>query len=231
MPEAAAGAATGAASGSVISPGVGTVIGSLIGTAGGLVSSIFGHKSSKKQLEWTQYAQRKAWEREDTAVQRRAADLQAAGFNRLLAAGSGAASSAPVHVDAEQPVDYSQIGNPFVADATIKMALAKQKADISQTEAQTQLLTGQLESVTKNNELLQRTIDWYKNHPNSAPNVPGMASGNILERGIDLAYNYGSRMGDWLGRHMASNTHQKVHVTESSKKAYFDNLRSQGKLK
>ena len=40
--------------------------------------------------------------REDTAVQRRMADLQAAGLSRTLAAGNAAQSSAPIRMEAPQ---------------------------------------------------------------------------------------------------------------------------------
>lgn len=174
------------------------VIGAGANLIGGLFSGSQNYKLGKAQLEWQKFAQRETWKREDNAVQRRAADLNAAGMNRLLAAGSGASASAPVHVDAPQVPDLSGIGNPMLQYAQTKMTLAKQNADISQTQAQTRLLLGQLATVTKQNELLQRTLDWYKDHPNSAPNVPGMGTSNMLRAGYDLAIEAGDRVSKWV---------------------------------
>lgn len=213
------GATAGAAAGTAISPGLGTVIGAGLGLAGSLVSSIGSNRASKKQLEWQKYAQQKTWEREDNAVQRRAADLKSAGFNRLLAAGSSASSSAPVHVDAEQPVDYSKIGDPFIADAQVKMALAKQKADISQTEAQTRLLMGQLNGVIKQNDLLERQIDWYKKHPNFSPGVPsGIYSGTGAMQIGDQLWTQLGRAKDWVVRMLAEGKKQGTPWWSSTKK-------------
>lgn len=208
------------------------IIGAGANLIGGLVSGSQNYKLGKRQLEWQQYAQQKTWEREDNAVQRRVADLKAAGMNRLLAAGSGASTSAPVHVDAPQAPDLSGIGNPMLQYAQTKMALNKQQADISQTEAQTRLLTGQLATVTKQNELLQRTLDWYKDHPDSAPNIPGMGTTNSIKAAGDFVSSiFGSdqyllgrlagRLGTWSGRVKA----QHSHVTPESKKKYLEQFK------
>lgn len=199
------------------------VAGSLIGAGadlvGGLVSGSKNYKLGKKQLNWQKQVQQTTWNREDNAVQRRAADLESAGMNRLLAAGSAASTSSPVHVDVPHAPDLSGIGDPILRAIETKISLAKQRADISQTEAQTKLLQGQLDQVNKNNELLQQTLDWYRDHPNSAPNIPGMASNNMREAALEwstkiftdpkssLAGRIGSRIGEWLGNNYYNNMH------------------------
>lgn len=49
--------------------------------------------SNLANIAYSHYQQRKQWQREDNAVQRRRADLEAAGLNPNLAAGSAASSS------------------------------------------------------------------------------------------------------------------------------------------
>lgn len=70
-----------------------------------------------------QINQKRVWEREDNAVQRRVADLRKAGLSPTLAAGSAAGVSQPIRVEA--PV--------------FRRDVAAQSAGIAQTRAQTEL--------------------------------------------------------------------------------------------
>lgn len=180
--ETATGAATGAAAGSAIAPGLGTVIGAGIGAAGGLLSSLFGSHESKRALKYNKWVQQETWKREDSAVQRRAADLKAAGFSPLLAAGSAASTSAPQQVGAAAVPDLSGIGDPLLKKAQIDMQIRQQDANIAQTNAQTQLAEAQRQGVMKQNQLTQKTIDWYDDNPGFAP---GVESGIYTGKGIN----------------------------------------------
>ena len=88
-----------------------------------------GLKAGGSLIEWglNRLGQKEAWAREDSAVQRRAKDMEAAGINPVMAAGSPAQSMPAMRADFD-------IGDP-VGQA---MQAAKVKQDIAYTEAQRQ---------------------------------------------------------------------------------------------
>lgn len=207
---------------------------SLIGGASTLATGLMGSFASEKALKWNKEAQRITWQREDTAVQRRAADLKAAGMSPLLAAGASAQSSPAAHIGAQEMPDIGAAVNTAIQT---KMAMAKQEADISQTEQQTKLLQGQLDNVTKQNQLLQQTIDWYKDHPGTAPNIPGQSTVNSVRGLADylgdvfrnpqstLAGRIGGRLGSWIGEKIGHMRAQRANVTPESKARYLRTLK------
>lgn len=101
--------------------------------------------------------QREAWSREDTAVQRRAADLKAAGLSQTLAAGAAASSQAPVRLDAPK-LNVDPIGGYLKAQAqaaqvkAAELGFEQQRADIARTEAQTDYIIQQKENLKQDYE-------------------------------------------------------------------------------
>lgn len=96
----------------------------------GAATNVLNYQEQKKQNAWMRQAQETTWEREDNAVQRRAADMKAAGINPLLAAGSAAQASSPIQVGAPQ------MENTGFDKALVAMNLMAQKKNIALTTAQ-----------------------------------------------------------------------------------------------
>lgn len=144
--------------------GVGSIIGGVGSFASGIANSIIGSKYAKKNYElardmanYQKELNRTIMEREDNAVQRRSADIKAAGGNPALAymngvSGAGAGGSvsappAPKYDTSAIQQGISQLGAGFnsisqieaniLANKHRKAEIEKVDADISKTRAET----------------------------------------------------------------------------------------------
>lgn len=110
-------------------------------SSGNFLSQILSNNRNERLM-------REAWSREDTAVQRRAKDLEASGINPVMAAGSPAGSSPAIRVEAPQ-FEGNPVGDAYSAAAKVQ--------DISLTASQKNLIDAQADKARAEADMMTRT--------------------------------------------------------------------------
>lgn len=103
------------------------------------------------QMNWQQEAQQTAWSREDNAIRRRVADLEAAGMSKWQAAGQAAQSGGVTASNVTSAANMINSGarfnqNNFKNPVDTFLAGAERQAGISLTEKQQELIQAQIDN-------------------------------------------------------------------------------------
>ena len=157
----------------------------------------------KKQFKYQQDLQQIMFQREDTAAQRRAADLRAAGLSPTLAAGS-AASVGPV-----VPTQAPQMGQipDFSQAISVALGLMQQKAQIAVSESQYELNQMQKEKVSTDvdklkSDIVKNKADTYHSYVKARRDI---ADAETKEHDLDFyVRNDAPTNGTPLQKHLGS---------------------------
>lgn len=102
----------------------------------------------RKVLNYNKQLQQDIFQREDNSVQRRSADMEAAGLSKTLAAGAGAQAGAAVKVESPQMK---------AENAALAMNMMMQKANIARTAAETDLVKAKVYTERENLKIARAT--------------------------------------------------------------------------
>lgn len=140
------------------------IAGAISGTAD-LASSIYNIFADVRNYDYQKATQQQIFEREDTAVQRRMADLEAAGLNPQLAAGSGAGAGSIVSTRAPQ-WQGNALGNALDMASHIEQ-LRQQKKQTQLLDQQIQIANQEKWSKIFQNQLDEALTDYWLGDKNS----------------------------------------------------------------
>ena len=120
----------------------------------GILNTGYNLYTNKRDFDYQKAIQQQMFEREDTAIQRRMADLQAAGLNPSLAGGQGAGAGAVVSRSNTNDVDMGSALDMLQAVNQIKLQKQEQENKILENK----ILSNQKKDAEQNQALNQAKV-------------------------------------------------------------------------
>lgn len=210
----AMGAAVGAAGGL-------SGISRAVGTAGGLIQGSRNLKMQKEQQKYSRNMDQIMMDREDNAMQRRVADMKAAGLHPALAAG-GQGSGA--HHAAAQEAPQSKID--WYQKATLGANLRQMNANISKTEADADRTRAETENVKADHNRIkavaQREAIYLEHMPHKLTQLLGQnkaqqIANSIAEYDFKFTREAGMRYKDSVSQWLQI-ADRIIHIVENPRK-------------
>lgn len=224
--------------------GFGAFVAGAAASAIPVLSGYANYKAQEENLKYTKKMQRESWARDDSALQRRVADAEAAGLNPQLALGSGASNSGVVATTPPQHPDYAQsILNNLSMIQSVKGQKLDNKLKEEQSTINNQIQLKNIQDISEKALELDKSrydYDWYKNKgmPTDAGNKmtevgymfdlfkntsiarklfgEGSSPSTVLSDTVDKVNDTGHAFSSILQNQLGKLTHGKVDKTTLS---------------